>query len=266
VKPYAEQWLFTAGDVDPSGGSRFVAPTSLSPDTDATDGTPITDDWPFLYLGEGPGTPANLLGFLALVAVASVGAVLLVMPRAEVPATRAGLAMAAVFFLFGAAFMLVETVSIMQVALLFGNTWHVVSTVILAVLLMAFCGNAIVERRLLPDVRAGWFAGLLLALLGCWLLRPDDVVRGLGVSLGPVVYVGLAASPVLFSSVLFSLAVRGEGELDRALGFNLLGAMAGGCLEYASLITGYRALTLGTMALYALAALAWWSASRSRAG
>jgi hypothetical protein len=40
-----------------------------------------------------------------------------------------------------------------------------------------------------------------------------------------------------------------------AFGANLLGAMIGGTLEYASLVTGYRALLIAAALLYGLAFL-----------
>jgi hypothetical protein len=43
------------------------------------------------------------------------------------------------------------------------------------------------------------------------------------------------------------------GEPTRAFGANLLGAMVGGVLEYASLVIGYRALIMIAGVLYLLA-------------
>ena len=40
-----------------------------------------------------------------------------------------------------------------------------------------------------------------------------------------------------------------------AFGLNLLGAMVGGCLEYAALLTGYRNLLIVVAALYLVAFL-----------
>ena len=50
------------------------------------------------------------------------------------------------FFLLGAGFMLLETKSIIQFALLWGSTWIVASLSIAAVLTMALVANFIVAR------------------------------------------------------------------------------------------------------------------------
>ena len=52
----------------------------------------------------------------------------------------------------------------------------------------------------------------------------------------------------------------GVTDSARFLGSNLLGAVLGGFLEYASLVWGVRALALLALALYALA----WLAGRDR--
>ncbi|MCI0415072.1 hypothetical protein L0222_20055, partial [bacterium] len=41
--------------------------------------------------------------------------------------------------------------------------------------------------------------------------------------------------------------------VDEALGSNLLGAMVGGCLEYAAMAVGYKALTLSIPVIYLFA-------------
>ena len=58
------------------------------------------------------------------------------------------------FFLLGAGFMLLETKSIIQFALLWGSTWVVASLAIASVLTMALIANFIVAR---PEIRGrGW--------------------------------------------------------------------------------------------------------------
>ncbi len=57
------------------------------------------------------------------------------------------------FFLLGAGFMLLETKSIIQFALLWGSTWVVASLAIASVLTMALVANFIVARR---DHRRPW--------------------------------------------------------------------------------------------------------------
>jgi hypothetical protein len=54
---------------------------------------------------------------------------------------------------------------------------------------------------------------------------------------------------------VFAHRFRNVGESNIAFGANLLGAMVGGVLEYAALVTGYQALILLVGALYGLAFL-----------
>ena len=67
-----------------------------------------------------------------------------------------------------------------------------------------------------------------------------------GVKLGGL----LNALPVGSAGLVFSSLLRNSTHPDTALGANLLGAVAGGCLEYLSMVTGLRALTLLALALY----------------
>jgi hypothetical protein len=97
-----------------------------------------------------------------------------------------------------------------------------------------------------------------------WLIRSNDVVAAIDdLNAARIAYIMLAASPVVFSSVLFSILLEGYPEVDRALGANLVGAMAGGCLEYAAMIVGYKALTVAIPVTYIAAMALWWSARRS---
>ena len=100
-----------------------------------------------------------------------------------------------------------------------------------------------------------WVFGLLvISLLVNYLVRPSAllnlplVARGL---LGGL----LNALPVASAGLLFSSLLRRSAHPDAALGSNLLGAVVGGCLEYLSMMTGLRALTLLALALYSVAAL-----------
>jgi hypothetical protein len=54
---------------------------------------------------------------------------------------------------------------------------------------------------------------------------------------------------------VFAQRFRDVGESGVAFGANLLGAMAGGLIEYVALITGYQALLFVVALLYGLAFL-----------
>src|SRR4029453_18751337 len=86
------------------------------------------------------------------------------------------------FFLLGAGFMLLESKSIIQFALLWGSTWVVASLAIASVLTMALIANFIVSTT---EIRRPWLVGgALVALLAANYLVPIGRVgfesRGLG--------------------------------------------------------------------------------------
>jgi hypothetical protein len=49
-------------------------------------------------------------------------------------------------------------------------------------------------------------------------------------------------APIFFANLVFSREFRDVEESTRAFGWNLLGAVAGGGLEYLSLVFGFRNL------------------------
>jgi hypothetical protein len=63
--------------------------------------------------------------------------------------------------------------------------------------------------------------------------------------------------PVFLANVVFSRSFRDTEEADVAFASNLLGAMAGGMLEYAALAWGYQALLVPAMAFYVAAFVLW---------
>ena len=65
----------------------------------------------------------------------------------------------------------------------------------------------------------------------------------------------IAFAPVFFANLVFTHSFRGTAAADAAFASNLLGAVLGGCIEYVALVTGYRALVLIVISLYALAAV-----------
>jgi len=58
---------------------------------------------------------------------------------------------------------------------------------------------------------------------------------------------------IFLANLVFARRFRDVASSNLAFGANLLGAMVGGTLEYAALITGYRALLILVAMLYAAA-------------
>lgn len=70
-----------------------------------------------------------------------------------------------------------------------------------------------------------------------------------------VVAVTLAFLPIFTANLVFTQRFKSTSASATAFGANLLGAMFGGLLEYASLIVGYRSLLIVVALLYGLAFL-----------
>jgi SAM-dependent methyltransferase len=205
---------------------------------------PATDDWPFLYLKDRH-VPAHYVKALGIVLVFSLVSVWLTVRALGTPGGgRRGWSWQ--FFLLGAGFMLLETKSIIQFALLWGSTWVVASLAIASVLTMALVANGIVARRIV--VRPWLVGGVLVALLALNYVVPIGRVTFDTRAAESVFYAALVFSPILCAGLLFGSAIAKSTALTRDYGINLLGAMVGGVGEYLSLVTGFRAL-LGVIAL-----------------
>jgi len=199
-----------------------------------------TDDWPFLYLKDRH-IPQHYVAALGVVLVVSVVSVLLTLGVVGTPAADRR-KWSWQFFLLGAGFMLLETKSIIQFALLWGSTWVVASLAIVSVLTMALAANAIVARW---TVKRPWtVAGVLVVLLALNYLIPIGRVTFDSRAAESLFYAVLVFSPVLCAGLLFGSAIAKSTSLTRDYGTNLLGAMVGGVGEYLSLVTGFRALLL----------------------
>ncbi|MEW6363643.1 MAG: methyltransferase domain-containing protein [Acidobacteriota bacterium] len=252
VMPYGYQGLYVVSP-DPVGneGSQFVVPW----DVNASEGGSLrilTDDWPFLYLAGDSRGVLRLVLFLLMVLSVSVISIYLNTDGAVF--ARARETNLLVFFLFGFAFMLMETTIIMRVALLMGNTWRVTGYVIVAILAMAYVGNCLVARDVIIRKIGVVVGGLLGSLVLCWAIDARRFGSLWGYGVGVVcLYLVLLSLPVVFSSILFSLFIRDHPQIDQALGINLLGSMCGGCAEYAAMIYGYRSLALLIPLIYLVA-------------
>jgi hypothetical protein len=151
----------------------------------------------------------------------------------------------------GAGFLLLETKSVVQFALLFGTTWFVNALVFAGILLTVLAAIEVEQRtgvRKLTVLYPLLFVGLLVAGLvpASWLLSLDTAPRFVIATL-------LAFFPVFIANLVFASRFRDTADPTTAFGANLLGAMVGGVLEYLSLITGYRGLLVLAGVLYALA-------------
>src|SRR5205807_5142268 len=207
---------------------------------------PATDDHPFVYL-QGNSIPWLYRITLGLILLASI---LLVRPAAGPYRRMRGYVD---LFFMGAASMLLETKHIVQFALLFGTTWFVNALVTAGVLVAVFAAVE-VSRHVVIRRPALLYAALLAALIVAWAVPPSSLL-----SLSPLprffTAVIIAFAPIFLANMVFAQRFRDTADTGTAFGANLLGAMVGGVLEYASLIVGYRWLLVFVALLYGLAFL-----------
>jgi hypothetical protein len=205
-----------------------------------------TDDWPFLYIRPGL-FPAGYVAVLSIVFILSVAASRAAFGKGFYSRRRFDVPL----FLFGAAFLLLETRSITNLSLLFGSTWIVNAAVFGGVLLLANVANTAVskgaDRFVTPTVI------LLLVSLTFALLITNSAISALPLALGRVAGIVVNVLPIGFAGVLFSVLLARSPDPAAALGSNLIGAVLGGILEYGSMIAGLRAMAAVAAVIYVLA-------------
>jgi spermidine synthase len=216
---------------------------------------PATDDHPFVYL-ESPSIPGYYLLTLLMILLASVIAV-----RAVSGPIRRVTGYVDLFFM-GAAFLLLETKSVVQFALLFGTTWFV-NALVFAGVLVAVYAAVEASRRVVVRRPAPLYLALLATLIVAWAV-PDARLLSLPVVPRFAAAVALAFAPIFLANVVFAQRFRDTADSTLAFGSNLLGAMVGGLLEYTSLIIGYRWLLAIVAVLYGLAFVIGLGGTRSR--
>ena len=271
---YREDWLINrlAGTVEEVFGhapciDRFTAVQSLavmaigkSPDNAVCADTwergviaaagqeipaPSADDRPFLYLKDA-SIPQLYLLLIGLILAVSLVAIRVVGGPLRQMRGYADL------FLMGMAFLLLETRSITTFALLFGTTW-LVNALVFAGVLLAVLLAIEVTRRFSP--RRSWVvAALFISLAIVWLV-PNAWLLTLPVPVRLIVAVALAFAPIFCANLYFTSRFKEAANPTAAFAANLFGAMIGGCLEYLSLLTGYRFLIVVAALIYLAAVL-----------
>ncbi len=155
-------------------------------------------------------------------------------------------------FFLGAGFMLLESKSVVQMALLFGSTWVVNAVVFGAILIMILLANLFVLAVRPRSVRPYY------ALLGAALVVNSFVpMSGFLTLAGPVKLIASCALvflPFFFAGVIFATAFRDSHQPDAALGSNVAGVILGGLAENLSLVIGFDHLVLVALAFYLLSA------------
>lgn len=203
------------------------------------------DDWPFLYLRD-PVVPSLNIRGMAIIAVLS--AVLL---YAFAPAGRFRPNWQ--MFFMGAGFMLLETKSVVHLALLYGSTWMVNSIVVFAILVMILCSNLFVI--MVKSVRVWPYYALLALALLAGIVVPMSTFLNLPGTLRILASCTVVFLPIFFAGIIFASAFRGSSQPDVDLGSNIAGAVLGGLSESLSLMIGFNHLLVVALLFYALAAV-----------
>ena len=210
----------------------------------ATQSAAATDDWPFVYLPE-KSFPTIYIKGLLVIALISLAAIYWIAPRETL--RRFDWHM----FFLGAAFALLEVKALTTFALLFGSTWNVNSLVFFAILTSVLLAVLVNARFTLRRMFV-WYALLFGAIVLNLVIRPESLLIG-NVFARYALASLLAFAPVFLANVIFSNSFRDTDTADVAFASNLLGIMAGGMLEYLSMLVGYHMLLWVVMAFYAIA-------------
>jgi SAM-dependent methyltransferase len=198
------------------------------------------DNWPFLYL-RAPSFPKhNLVGVVLILSMTLL--VFALFARGKVSSFNPH------FFLLGAAFMLLETESIVKLSLIYGSTWFVNSIVFFTLLLMVYLANLIISA---VDIKKMYVVYILLiAAIAANYFIPLGTFLGRGGFVEWVLPPMLLFCPMIFAGLIFPTSFKKSRNPAADLGTNLLGVMAGGLIEYTSVMWGYSALLIVVGLLY----------------
>jgi len=219
-----------------------IAPASIVHDR----GEPIlaSDDWPFLYLQSRLIPDVNVRSMLLLGGL-GIGMVLLFVPK-----QRGGAWIDGRMFFLGAAFMLLETKAVVQLALLFGSTWLVNSLVFSTVLVLILLSNLYVLKA--RTGRLAWYYAGLFVFLALGVLTSLDAFLDGALIWRYAVPSIVALGPMFFAGVIFAKAFGDSPNPDAAFGSNIAGAVVGGLCESFSMLLGFRYLLLLAALFYLL--------------
>ncbi|ADB30654.1 Spermine synthase [Kribbella flavida DSM 17836] len=233
-----QQAVVTVGltAADQSCGAEWAGASATTP-------PPATDNRPFLYLFTDriPSLYLITIGLILVAGLIGVGV-------AGGGSSYRRMRPYADLFLLGAGFMLLETKSITGFALLFGTTWVVNAIVFAGVLVAVLAAVEVTRKFRTPPLKTMYvvlFGGLLLS----WVF-PDSWLLGMPVGLRAIVAVLIAFLPIFAANVIFAKRFTDTADGTAGFGANLLGALLGGCLEYAALLIGFDGLILVAALLY----------------
>ena len=223
---------------------QAILPFAIQPKSNLGATRILTDDWPFIYVSPvGVDVP-----YLLVVAVVLLFSMLAARRVLFAHTDRSSWQM----FFLGSAFLLLELQSIARLSLLYGSTWYTSAIVINSVLLMILGANFLVIKSsdfLAPKIKL-IYGLLFLSLVGSALLPVRQILDQFNGLSGQIIISFLTVLPMMIAGLIFSLSFKKVPQPDKAFAFNLLGAVAGAMLEYASNYIGINSLVWIALALY----------------
>jgi len=204
-----------------------------------------TDDWPYLYL-KNRSISRFYLSLIFLFAALSAGAVFLV-SREMRSSLRSDSGPDWEMFLFGVGFLLIETKFVTAMNLIWGATWLTSAVVFGSVLLMILISTVVMEIKPIN----WWIAasGLVFSLLATYFI-PIRLLLVENTGLRLLYSLAFVGVPVFFAAACFAMRFRERRSAGLAFGWNLLGAVTGGLLEFLSMVIGLKALSLVAVIAY----------------
>jgi hypothetical protein len=192
----------------------------------------VTDDWPFLYMKKSSIPGHYIFGILIIIGVSLSFFLIIEKGRFSSFSPR--------YFFLGAGFMLLETIGVVRFSILYGSTWFNNVIVFTAVLVMVLLANLFMLKKNISGIN-GVYLLLLFSIILSLPFHPG-VFTGYPDLLKYTIPPLLLFLPLFFAGIIFAFIFKTEKNPQAAISSNLLGAMAGGALEYISLLVGYSAL------------------------
>lgn len=209
-----------------------------------------TDDWPYLYLST-KGLSSfyqKVMGMILLIAFLGISLSARVNKISLFKRANIDLEL----FLFGLAFLLIETRSITSMNLVWGATWLTSAIVFASILSMVLLATLITEFKPMT------YKTSMLCLVGMLVLTylvPTELLVGKPILIKFALSMILVGGPIYFSSICFALLFAKRDSAGLAFGWNILGAVVGGLLEFLSMLTGLKTLLLIALLAYLIAFL-----------
>ncbi|MCP4105321.1 MAG: hypothetical protein GY749_07280 [Desulfobacteraceae bacterium] len=204
-----------------------------------------SDDWPYLYLKSKGISRFYLFLIAVFIGVAAICVFIASRDMRMSIATMQGIDTE--MFFFGLAFLLIETKFVTTMNLIWGATWLTSAIVFGAVLTMLLLSTVVMQLKPLKWGTAA--VGLLVSLLVTYLI-PSYYLLVNNFFIKLMLSVFFIGTPIFFASACFALRFKHRKAVDVAFGWNLLGAVVGGLLEFLSMVIGLKSLSLLAMMAY----------------